>query len=192
MMALTAAAASKPAIRSLGLCNSIRMTKPRSSSGSTATAFARRRRRRGISSSSSRSIRLGTFLHLIGLHFGCGTRRRRQRRDVAGRLAQRWRREYQRQRDGDGGALVDLALHIHLAAMHGDEAFYDRQAEAGAFVAALIGLAGLEEGIADPLEIVGGDAQAGVGDAQDQPRPLDPCGSPHGGAAFSATDCVGD
>jgi len=39
-------------------------------------------------------------------------------------------------------------------------------------VAPLIGLSGLEEGIADPLEIVGRDADAGIGDAKHQPRSL--------------------
>ena len=65
--------------------------------------------------------------------------------------------------DRHGGAFVELALHVHLAAVQADQALDDRQAEAGALVAALIGLAGLEERIADPLQIVGGDADAGVG-----------------------------
>ena len=50
---------------SFGLCSSMRIARPRSSSASIAAAFAPRRRRRGISSSSA--IRLGTFLHLMGL-----------------------------------------------------------------------------------------------------------------------------
>src|SRR5689334_4632021 len=117
-MALIAAAASSPAIMSFGLCRRIRISKPRSCS--TATALAPRRRR-GISSSIDF---LGTFLHLIGLLDGRGTRRRRQRRDIAGSLAGGRRREKERQRDRDNGALADPALHAHLAAMHGDQAFH--------------------------------------------------------------------
>ena len=63
----------------------------------------------------------------------------------------RWRREGQRQRDRHGGALADLALHVDLAAVQRHQALDDRKPEAGAFVAALIGLAGLEERIADAL-----------------------------------------
>ena len=44
------------------------------------SAFAPRRRR-GMSSSPG--LRLGTFLHLIGLFLGCGSRCRRQRGDIA-------------------------------------------------------------------------------------------------------------
>src|SRR5204862_5861096 len=129
-MALIAAAASRPATMSFGLRSRIRISKP--CSCSTATALAPRRRR-GISSSIADF--LGTFLHLIGLFRRRGARRRRQRRDIAGGFA-RDRREDQRQRDGDRRALADPALHIHLAAMQGDEAFHDRQPEAGALVAA--------------------------------------------------------
>jgi hypothetical protein len=62
------------------------------------------------------------------------------------------------------GALADRALHVHLAIVQSDQALHDRQAEAGAFVLALIGLAGLEERIADPREILGGDPDPGIGD----------------------------
>src|SRR6185437_440758 len=145
-MAHTAAAASNPATVSFGLCSRMRMIRPRSSSASIATALARRRRR-GISSSSS--IRLGTFLHLMRLVLLSGSQRRLEGRDIA------WgfRREAQRQGHGHRGALADLALHVDLAVVQTDQPLHDRQAEAGAFVFALIGLAGLEEGIADPLEV---------------------------------------
>src|SRR6266536_1501875 len=69
---------------------------------------------------------------------------------VAGRLRRR-RRERQRQRD----------------------------AYSGSFVPPLIGLARLEEGITDPLEIVGRDADAVIGDAKHQPRSLDTGGNRH-------------
>src|SRR5258708_3670150 len=142
MMALTAAKANAPATTSFGLCSRIRIAKPRSAP--TATALARRRRRG--TSSSSLAICLGTSLHLIRLVLGCGSRRRRERCDIA-RWLERRRRERQRQRDGHRGSFVDPALHGYLAAMQADQAFHDRQPEAGAFVAPLIGRAGLEEGI---------------------------------------------
>src|SRR4029077_18960041 len=154
-MAQMAAAASRPATTSFGLCSNMRMAKPRSSPASIATAFAPRRRR-DISSSSE--IRLGTFLHLMGLVLYCGSQHRLERRDIACRRLYRRRHENERQGYRHGGAFADLALHIDLAMMQSDQAFHDRQSEAGAFLFALIGLAGLEEGIADPLQIVGSDA----------------------------------
>ena len=82
----------------------------------------------------------------MGLVWGRRSRRRRERRDIT-----RWfrRRERQRQRNGYGGTFVDPALYRQLARVQGDQALDDRQPEAGAFVPPLIGLAGLEEGIAD-------------------------------------------
>src|SRR5262245_6919721 len=177
-MALMAAAASRPATMSFGLCKKIRISKPRSSA-STATALAPRRRR-GISSSTADF--LGTFLHLIGLFSLSGARRRRQRRDIADRLARDRRRIEERQRHGHRGALADPALYIQLAVMQGHEALHDRQPKAGALVAALIGLAGLKEGIADPLQILGRDADAGVADPQHQARTFDHGGSRDGTA----------
>src|SRR5262245_25154342 len=168
-MALMAAAARRPATMSFGLCKKIRISKPRSSA-STATALAPRRRR-GISSSTADF--LGTFLHLIGLFDLRGARRRRQRRDIAGQLTRDRRRVEERQRHGHRGALADPALYVQLAAMQGHEALHDRQPKAGALVAALIGLAGLEEGIADPVEVFGGNADTGVADAQHQARTFD-------------------
>src|SRR3954451_25484328 len=184
-MAQTAAAASKPATKSFGLCSRTRSTNPRSSCGSIATALAPRRRR-GMSSSSS--IRLGTFLHLMGLVLVSGSQRRFERCDIAGRI----RHEVQRQGHGYRGALADLALHVDLAVMQTDQTLYDRQAETGAFVLALIGLAGLEEGIADPLEVVGGDANPGVGHAQDQPRSFDRSRDHNVAAALGEFHSVGD
>src|ERR1700676_594409 len=194
MMALTAAKASAPAIMSFGLYSRIRIARPRSASASIAAAP---RRRRGLSLSSA--ICLGTFFHLMGLVFrlvfrlvlGCGSRRRVKRGDIAWRRCRR-RHERQRQRHGHGGAFVDLALHRYLAGMHPDQAFHDRQPEAGAFVPPLVGLAGLEEGIPDPLEIVGRDADTGIGDAQQQPRALDGGGNRYPAAALGELDGIGD
>src|SRR5882757_5790167 len=107
-MALTAAKASAPAIRSFGLCSRMRIARLRSSLASIATALAPRRRRRGMSSSTS--ILLGTFLHLNHFDLMSGSRGRIKRCDIARGLLGR-RRECQRQCDRDGGALVDLALH---------------------------------------------------------------------------------
>src|SRR6185437_1966554 len=181
-MATIAAKASTPANVSFGLCNRIRSSRPRSASASTAIACAPRRRRgRGMSSSSA--IRLGTFLHLVGLLRWSRSRRGVERRDIARRLVRR-RRENQRQRDRHDGSLVDLALHGHFAGMKADQAFHDRQAEAGAFMAPLIGLARLKERIADTLEIVGGDADPGIADAQHHPRALDRGGNRYRAAAF--------
>src|ERR1700709_1525894 len=104
-MALTAAKASAPAIRSFGLCSRIRIARLRSSLASIATALAPRRRR-GMSS--SRLILLGTFLHLIS--FVSASHRRIKRCDIARWLLNR-RCECERQCDRDGGALIDPALH---------------------------------------------------------------------------------
>jgi hypothetical protein len=57
--------------------------------------------------------------------------------------------------------------------MQSDKALHDRQAEAGSFVLALIGLARLEERIADPRQVLGVDADPGIGNTQHQPRALD-------------------
>src|ERR1700709_1983767 len=124
MMALTAAKASAPAIRSFGLCSSMRIARLRSSPASIAAALAPRRRR-GMSSSNV--ILLGTFLHLINFVLNSGSRARVKRCDIA-----RWRldrRERQRQCDGNGGAFVDSALHGHLAAVQRNQALDDRQSE---------------------------------------------------------------
>src|SRR4051812_44406787 len=188
MMALTAAKAISPATMSLGLCSRMRIARPRSAGSSMATEAARRRRR-GLSSSSSNETALGTFLHLTDLMLWAG--RGGQRRDVARRLINR-RRECQGQRDDDGGPLVEPAVHGHLAAVQRDQALDDGQPEAGAFVAALIGGAGLEERIADPLEILRRNADAGVADAQFQPRSLDRGGDGDGAAALGELDGVGN
>src|SRR6185295_587685 len=110
-MALTAAKASAPATRSFGLCSRMRIARLRSSLASIATALAPRRRR-GISSSTS--ILLGTFLHLNHFDLMSASRRGIKRRDIARGLLDR-RHECQRQGDRDRGALVDPALHRHLA-----------------------------------------------------------------------------
>src|SRR5436305_3051248 len=169
IMALTAAKATAPAIRSFGLCSRMRIARPRSSPASIASALAPRRRR-GMASSTS--VLLGTFLHLPDLVPRSAARRGIQRCDIARWLLGR-RRERQRQCDRNGGALVDSALHGHLAAMQRHQAFDDRQPEAGALVTSLIGFAGLEKRIADALQIVGGDADTVIGDAQHQPRFFD-------------------
>ena len=57
---------------------------------------------------------------------------------------------------------------------------------------ALIGLAGLEERIADPCEILGGDPDPGIGDTQYQLRALDGGGNRHAAAALGELDGVGD
>src|ERR1700730_4561552 len=185
-MALTAANASTPATMSFGLCSKIRMAKPRSAPA--ATALARRRRRRGISSSSL-AICLGTSLHLVSWVLGCGSRGRSERCDIA-RWFERWRKR-KRPRDGHAGSFVDPALHSYLTAMQPDQAFHDRQAKTGALVAPLIRRASLKEGIADPLEIVGRDANAGITDAKQQPRSLDCGGYCHLAAALGKLDGVG-
>src|SRR5436190_16754683 len=187
MIAMTAAKANAPATTSFGLCSKIRIAKPRSESASTATARARRRR--GMSSSSL-AICLGTSLHLMSLVLGCGARRWRERCDIAGWLERR-RRKCQRQRDGHAGAFIDPALHGYLAGMQSNQAFHDREPQAGAFVAPLIGLAGLKEGIANPFEIVGPDAHAGIADPQHQPRSFDRRCYRHLATALGELDGVG-
>src|ERR1700692_341585 len=100
----------------------MRIARPRSASASTATAPALRRRR-GMSFF---AFCLGTFLHLVSLVLGCGSRS--ELGHVAGRLRRR-RRERQRQRDAYSGSFVDLALYNYLAGMQLDKTFFDRQPE---------------------------------------------------------------
>ena len=53
-------------------------------------------------------------------------------------------------------------------------------------------LAGLEERIADPRQVGGGDADAGIGNAEHQPRSLDGSRDGHAAAAFGELDGIGD
>src|SRR5882724_1062711 len=102
----------------------MRIARPRSASASAATAFASApRRRRGMSFF---AICLGTFLHLVSLVLGCGSRS--ELGHIAGLLRCR-RRERQRQRDAYSGSFIDLALYNYLAGMQFDKTFYDRQPE---------------------------------------------------------------
>src|SRR6266849_3124929 len=115
-----------------------------------STAAEPPRRRRGLSPSNA--IALGTFLPLMGLVVDA--RRLSEGCDVARRLIHRRGGEFNRQRNNNGGSLVDLAVHSHITAVQRNQALDDRQSEAGALVPALIGRAGLKERIADPLEIL--------------------------------------
>src|SRR3981189_1749837 len=168
----------------------MRIARPRSASASTATALAPApRRRRGMSFF---AFCLGTFLHLVSLVLGCGSPGGLG--PVAGPVRHRpgpRRRERQRERAADSGSFIDLALYNYLAGMQLDKSFSDRQPEAGSFVPPLIGLARLEEGTTDPLEIVGRDADAVIGDAKHQPRALDTGGNRHPAAALGELDGVG-
>src|SRR5438067_10623788 len=163
-MALTAATATSPASVSLGLCRSIRIARLRSVSISTTAALAPRRR----GAASFFAGFLGTFLHqsrlvltlvlklilslILRLILRFLAQHRHQRGDLAlGRLDLR-RRVDERQLDGDGGALAEPALYRQFAEMQCHQTVHDRKTEAGAFVAALIGLACLEERRADTLE----------------------------------------
>src|SRR5215471_294528 len=161
MMALTAAKATRPASVSLGLCSRIRIARLRSVSTSATAALAPRRR----GASSSLADFLGTFLHQSRLVLNIMARRRHQRRDLAFALPVLRRRADKWQLDGDGRPLAELALYRQLAEMQGDEALHDRQSETGAFMATLIGPAGLEERRANPFQVVGRDTDAGVADA---------------------------
>src|ERR1700730_9214862 len=154
----------------------MRITRPRSVSASIAFAP---RRRGGMSPFAAC---LGTFLHLMTFILGCGSQRRSEPCDVARR--RRRRRERQRQRDGHGGTFIDPALQGDLAGVHSDQALDNRKPEAGSLMPPLIGLAGLEERITDPLEIIGRDADPGIGDAKHQPRSLDAGGNRHRAAAL--------
>src|SRR4051794_2797804 len=136
-IAPTAANASSPAARSFGLYSRMRIARPGSPTASMAAARAPRRR--GISSSGS--DRLGTFLHLNHVVVLSASRRLQRRHVACGLL--RLGSERQRQGDRHRGAFVEPALHRQFAAMQRHKAFDDRQAETGAFMAPLIGLAGL-------------------------------------------------
>src|SRR6185437_1921883 len=199
MIALTAANAIRPATISFGLYSRMRSASPRcvSASGSIAAAAPRRRRGGGASSSSATAAFLGTFLHLGGLVLNClvlkcRTRRKRQRRDLASGLRRLRPGENQRQRHGYGGALVELALYRHFAGMEADQAFHDGKPKPGALMAALVSLAGLEEGIADPLEIVGRDTDAGIADAHHEVRSFDARSSGNLAPALGEFDRIGD
>src|SRR4051812_22197088 len=187
MIALTAANAITPAMMSLGFESRTRMTRLRSASTSKLAAAAfPRRRRRGVSSSFSTS--LGTSFHLLpGWHVDA--RYWRQLRDVAGALLVR-RHEAQRQFDCDGRSPVELALHVHLAAVQRYEAFHDRQSQSSALMAALIGFTRLEERITNSLKIFGCDADAGVYNPQHQAPRFDGRRCAHTAAALGEFDRV--
>ena len=58
--------------------------------------------------------------------------------------------------------LAQPAADIHVAAVQPHQALDDRQAEAGAVVPAVVGRARLEEGLAQPRQVVLADADAGI------------------------------
>src|SRR5579859_5536950 len=71
-----------------------------------------------------------------------------------------------RQAHLDARALPRAALDADAAAVELDEPLDDRQAETGAVVLARVGAARLEERVAEPREVVGRDADAGVLDRE--------------------------
>ena len=88
-----------------------------------------------------------------------------------------------RREDGDRlGAFAQLGVQLELAAMHGEQALHDRQAEAGALFGALDGDRALAEGRQHDRDFVLRDARAVVldrdilaaarrpADAHDEPR----------------------
>src|SRR5690242_5999201 len=117
MIALTAENAIRPATMSFGLCNSMRISRPRSAGSSMTATLARL-------DLVDFELALGTLLHLMDRLGRRAAWRNVQWRDVA-RHSMRWR-VIQRKRDGDGGPLAYPALDPHLAAMHADQALDDR------------------------------------------------------------------
>ena len=73
----------------------------------------------------------------------------------------------ERQANADAGALVELAFNRDRPAVQADEPAHDRQPKTRAFIATVIGGAGLEKRIAEIGQIVWRDADAGIGDAHD-------------------------
>ncbi len=67
-----------------------------------------------------------------------------------------------RQHQGEGAALARLAGHADIAAEQGGQVAGDRQAEAGAAIAAVGGAVGLAEGFEDALLLVRGNPDARV------------------------------
>ena len=67
------------------------------------------------------------------------------------------------QREHERASLADLAVAPDPAAVHLDEALRQREPETGPFVLPGTGV-GLLELLEDPVEILGGDARAGIGD----------------------------
>src|SRR5262249_32626515 len=79
------------------------------------------------------------------------------------------------------GALAELALEAEAAALQLDQAACQRQAEAGAFVAAVEAALGLGEGLQHAYQILGSDADTGIADRElaaaaldDVPTHVDP------------------
>src|SRR3954447_26114721 len=75
-----------------------------------------------------------------------------------------------RQADRHDGAFARRALDHHRALVQRDQALDQRQAEPGAFIFARIVVAQLRERLAEPAEILFGDADAGVVDPEMHPR----------------------
>jgi hypothetical protein len=103
--------------------------------------------------------------------------RRRQRQHRAGHERARRQRRVRRddrsvgggvetQPQGEGAALVHGALDADLAAQRAGQLAADRQAQPGAAVGAAGGAIGLLEGLEDDRQLVLGDADAGIDDAE--------------------------
>ena len=75
--------------------------------------------------------------------------------------------------------------------MHRNEALDDRQAKSCAFVAALIGLTGLEERITDPLQVVCANADSAIDHTHHKARTLDAGSYRDGAPALGKLDRVG-
>src|SRR6185437_5244051 len=115
----------------------------------------------------ARSLRyslLRTFLHLVvGHHESCHPRAFALEHD---RLCGRTLLTIDRQTNRHARAFAEPASNTHFAVVQTDEPFDDRKAETGTIVAAVIGRARLEEGLAQARQIVLTDADAGIFDRE--------------------------
>ena len=88
---------------------------------------------------------------------------------------------------------ADLDLRSsNLAAVQRHQPLYDREPEAGAVVAAIVGAAGLEERPADARKIVGADTDAGILDRHDNIGGHDRDGDRDAAATLGELDSVGN
>src|SRR6266545_3991575 len=179
-IAMVATAATPKAMASLWLHPNACSTNQRRSSSGPSAGFLLR-------------APLRTDLHPLVRRLPGGRRGRRgagpaKRRNL-GSLARPF--AIDRQADGDAGPLPDPALDGDVAAMQRQQPLHDREAEPGAVVAAVVGGARLEERVADARQILGIDADAGVGDGDRDGAALVTRAHRHLAAAVGELDGVG-
>src|SRR4249920_144173 len=96
------------------------------------------------------------------------------------------------QHDGGRRALAEFACDLEPALVQAGKPLHDRQAEAGAVMAAIIGVVRLDEGMAELRQVVLGNADSVVGDDELDPAVSFPRRDTHQPSGFGELDRVRD